>query len=51
MTLDLGAMTRGDLSKDEPLRPGDVLVVPETGASAIPVILQVIGTILLGTRL
>ncbi|TMI82682.1 MAG: hypothetical protein E6H03_05125 [Bacillati bacterium ANGP1] len=51
MTLDLGAMTRGDLSKDEALRPGDVLVVPETGASAIPVILQVIGTILLGARL
>jgi len=51
MTLDLSAMTRGDLSKDEPLRPGDVLVVPETGASAIPIILQVIGTILLGARL
>jgi polysaccharide export outer membrane protein len=48
MTVDLRQMTNGDLSKDEPLRAGDVVVVPETGLSALPLILQVIGTIFLG---
>ncbi len=47
MTLDLRAMMRGDLSKDEPLRPGDVLVVPETGLGSI---IQLISTIVFGLR-
>ena len=48
MTVDLQAMMRGDLRRDEPLRPGDVVVIPETGMSALPTIFSIISTILFG---
>jgi len=48
MTVDLEAMMHGDLSRDEPLRPGDVVVVPETGMKVFPSILSLLATIFLG---
>lgn len=50
MTVDLQAMMHGDLSRDEPLRPGDVVVVPETGMKAFPSFLSILATIFLGIR-
>jgi len=50
MTVDLQAMMHGDLSRDEPLRPGDVVVVPETGMKSFPSLLGLLATIFLGIR-
>lgn len=50
MTVDLQAMMHGDLSRDEPLRPGDVVVVPETGMKSFPSLLGLLATIFLGFR-
>ena len=50
MTVDLRAMMHGDLSRDEPLRPGDVVVVPETGMKMFPTLLGILATIFLGFR-
>ncbi len=50
ITMDLQKMYQGDLRQNQPLRPGDVMVVPAPGAAGLPTILGIISTILLGIR-
>ena len=48
MTVDLRAMMHGDLDQDETMRPGDVVVIPETGLNALQLVLNMISTIIFG---
>lgn len=50
ISMDLQKMYQGDLRQNETLRPGDVMVVPAPGAAALPTILSIVSTILLGIR-
>lgn len=46
LTLDLAAMIRsGDITQDVPVKPGDVIVVPQTGLSAFGQIINVLAGI------
>jgi len=46
--IDLQALMQGNLTHDEALQPGDVVVVPETGVNGTSFILQILSTIFWG---